>query len=281
MKKLQYGFAMLLMVLAFAVVGTTSVYASSTSEIEPNDSKETAQAMEANYEKAALVAVGKRPDQHVYNGSTSKTDEDWYKVYLKAGTQYVTCNESSYNFEIYDNNNNLITNESYVKDTFGPKAFEFSVPSTGYYYVKVFGNTSSATKYKIMVGGPTYLAGSCSIQLNTVTMRNNNDTRITLDLTNREILPEDAVIYSMNMSKVNSSAVGSIILDNLTSGKTVALNMYSWDKLSIQSLNLQLRSRWRIEFGYSGNGSCSPKLQMNYVYPLKNVPSEDNIQISQ
>lgn len=98
---------------------------------------------------------------------------------------------------------------------------------------------------------------------------------------NPVILPEDAVIYSMNMSKVNSSAVGSIILDNLTSGKTVALNMYSWDKLSIQSLNLQLRSRWRIEFGYSGNGSCSPKLQMNYVYPLKNVPSEDNIQISQ
>lgn len=66
-------------------------------ETEPNNTMETAGTIMANHETAAQAVSGSRPSQHVVTGSTSNTDEDWFKVYLSAGTQYVTCNDDPLN----------------------------------------------------------------------------------------------------------------------------------------------------------------------------------------
>jgi hypothetical protein len=70
---------------------------------------ETAQLIQANYETPTQVVSGNRINQYVVKGNTSKTDEDWYKVYLNAGVQYITCNDNPFEYEIYSSDLNLVS----------------------------------------------------------------------------------------------------------------------------------------------------------------------------
>lgn len=139
------------------IIGTASmtVHAESVRETEPNNTMETAETIMANHETAAQAVSGSRPSQHVVTGSTSNTDEDWFKVYLSAGTQYVTCNDDPFEFEVYDPNGSLVLDEIYTKIGFGSTAYPFVASTDGFYYVKIKGITSSSSDYILLVGGPT------------------------------------------------------------------------------------------------------------------------------
>lgn len=258
-----------------------TVHAESVRETEPNNTMETAETIVANHETAAQAVSGTRPNQHVVNGSTSKTDADWFKVYLAAGTQYITCNDDPFEFEVYDPNGSLVLEELYTKTGFGATAYPFTASTAGYYYVKITGITSSSSDYILLVGGPTYSVASCEVELDTVTMSNNRDSSSNFDLRFEDVLPEDAVVYTLSMSGVRSTAVDSISVRNLSRNNTVNLTKYSWNKSGLVSLNMPLKSRWSITYGYNKNISFTPSITIHYVYPVVSTYVEDKIVITQ
>jgi hypothetical protein len=261
--------ALITVVMVCCIVWTNGITAKaqSVSETEPNDSMDTAQLIQANYETAAQVVNGSRPNQYVVKGNTSNTDEDWYKVYLNAGVQYITCNDKPFDYEIYNSNQNLVFSGTYTKNRLFPIGYSFKAASDGYYYVKIKGLTSASSSYTLLVGGPTYSVGSCSVSLGSVTMSGKNVT-VPADLRYKGTIPEGSVVYGISMSGVKSNSVSGITVKNLTSNNTVVLSNYSWNKTGLASMNMPLKGNWQINFSYNKNTSFTPKLSLLFAYPL-------------
>jgi hypothetical protein len=268
--------ALITFAMAFCIVWTSGITAKaqSVNETEPNDSMETAQLIQANYETAAQVVNGNRPNQYVVRGNTSKTDEDWYKVHLNAGVQYITCNDNPFDYEIYDSNSNLVSSGSYTKSRLFPIGYPFKVSSNGNYYVKIKGITSTSSSYILLVGGPTYSVASCSVSLGSINM-SGRDVTVPIDLRFKEALPEGSVVYAISMNGVKSTSVNGITLKNLTSNNTVVLNNFSWNKTGLASMNMPLKSSWQITFKYNKNTTFTPKLSLLFAYPLTSIYVDD------
>ena len=270
-----------LAIMCFCLLtGGITVHAQSVSEADDNDTMQTAQLIQANSETAAQAASGNRPNQYVVKGYTSTSDDDWYKVYLTAGTQYVICNGNTFSFKVYDSNENLIKRETYTKSDFGSTSYAFDAPTTGYYYVKVTGITSSSQSYILGVGGVTYSVASCEVKLDTVTMANKSDEVERFRLSEQDGLPKDAIVYMISMNGVRTTSVDNIAVTNMNSNKTVRLSTYTWDKSGLVSMNLALNSNWEIEYGYYKDTSFTPSIKLYYVYPVYSTYVEDNIVLS-
>ncbi|WAJ25218.1 MULTISPECIES: hypothetical protein [Clostridia] len=248
--------------------------AQTVNETEPNDSMETAQLIQANYETAAQVASGSRPNQYVVKGNTSKTDEDWYKVYLNAGIQYVTCNDNPFDYEIYNSDGNLVTSGTYIKSRLFPIGYPFNVSSNGFYYVKVKGMTSASSSYILLVGGPTYSVASCTVSLGSINM-SGRDVTVPFDLRSKDTIPEGSVVYTISMSGVKSTSVNGITVKNLSKSSTVSLNNYSWDKNGLVSLNMPLKSSWQVIYKYNKNTTFTPKINLFFAYPVTSMYVND------
>lgn len=253
--------------------------AQSVSEINYNDTMETAQLIQANSETAAQAANGSRPNQYFVNGYTSTTDDDWYKVYLTAGTQYVICNGNSFEFKVYASNESLIKNEVYTKSRFGSTSYAFNAPTTGYYYVNVIGITSSSQSYILGVGDPVYAVAWCEVKLNTIKMADKKDKVVTFDLSEEDRLPNKAIIYTISMEGVRTTSVDRIAVTDMKKNRTVNLATYTWSKSGLVSLNMNLKSDWKIEFGYNKNTSFTPSIKLCYVYPVVSTYVDDEIVI--
>jgi hypothetical protein len=264
------------MVCCIVWINGITAKAQSVSETEPNDSMETAQLIQANYETAAQVVNGNRPNQYVVKGNTSKTDEDWYKVYLNAGVQYITCNDNPFDYEIYNSDNNLVSSGTYTKSRLFPIGYSFNATSDGYYYVKIKGLTSASSSYILLVGGPTYSVGSCSVSLGSINMSGKNVT-VPVDLRYKNAIPEGSVVYAISMSGVKSNSVNGITVKNLTSNNTIVLSNYSWNKTGLALMNMPLKGNWQIIFDYNKNTTFTPKLNLLFAYPLT-LEYVDNIE---
>ena len=280
---MKKGLRSLLMVASMCfclVAGGTTAYAQTVNEADSNDTIETAQLIQANSETAAQAVSGSRPNQYVVNGYTSTTDSDWYKVYLTSGTQYVTCNDNSFVFEVFDSSENRITRGTYVKTGFGVTAYPFNVSTAGYYYVKITGNTSSSQSYILSVGGPTYSVASCEVEFDTVTMADDEDEVLNFNLEDEDALPDDSVVYTISMSGVRTTSVDSIAVINNNSDNTVNLTRYSWNKSGLVSLNMPLKADWDIELSYNKDTSFTPSIKLYYAYPVVSEEIEDDIVIT-
>lgn len=67
-------------------VADITVHAETFRETKPNDTMETAEMIKANNETAKDTLEGTNSGAYVVEGYTSKSDPDWYKVYLREGT---------------------------------------------------------------------------------------------------------------------------------------------------------------------------------------------------
>lgn len=274
-KNFKNLFTLVFMCTCLLMSGTTA-YAQSVSEADDNDTKETAQLIQSNSETAAEAVSGSRPNQYVVNGYTSTDDDDWYKVYLTSGIQYVTCNaDSSFYFEVWDSEENIITSETYVKSGFGVTAYPFNVEKTGYYYIKVTGTTSSQKNYNLLVGGPTYTVADCEVKFTTITMKNKEDEVVTFNLSSDDRLPENAVIYTISMNGVKTTSVSSVAVTNMDTGKIINLATYTWSKSGLVSSNYNLKSNWEIKFGYNKATSFTPSIKLYYAYPVVSTYVDD------
>lgn len=272
MKRKLINLAMVLAaVFCCVIISGISAKAESVREIEPNDTREQAQTIQANNETISGAYTGTYKGQYTLNGSISRTDQAWFKVYLTAGVNYITCNGSSYNYHIEDDNGNYITGGTYVKPSFGSRAYSFRIETDGTYYVNLVGQQESSTDFIMSVGTPTYSVNSCKINaLNgSVTMTKGvKNTTAVFDGTALGTIPMDAVAYSVTMNGVRSTAVNGINLVNNTKGTSLVLSTYTWSKDGIGALKLPVASRWTATFTYSKNITFTPVLSIQYAYPV-------------
>lgn len=262
MKTLVTSFAIIFML---GISGITA-NAQTVSESEPNDSMETAQTISANRETASGCVSGSYTGQYVVDGTTSINDPDWYKVYLSAGTQYVTCNGSAFEFYIYDANGNLFDGAIYNKPGFGASAYKFTAPSTGYYYVEVLGLSSSSVSYKLAVGGPTYTVDNYSISLGSATFYY-EDLYAELPFENLSF-PDGAIVYTISISGVSSSATNGVTITNSESSTRISMTASNLTKTGLVYSNMPMRATWEITFKYKQNTTISPRVTFYYVYPI-------------
>ena len=255
-------------------------YADEVREKEPNDTMETAELIMANHDSAAQAVSGKHEDENVVYGDTSKTDTDWYKVYLTAGTQYVICNGDSYRFDVYDPNGIFITGKVYKKAPLGSTATPFTETTDGMYYVKITGIMSSSTSYILLVGDPVYTVASCKVNLTTVTMANNRNGLSTFNISTENVLPDGAIVYMMAVRNVRNLDVTNISVRNLSSNNTVNLDKYSWNKSGLVNLNMPLKSNWSITYEYKKDVSFTPSIELYYAYPVVSTYVQDDIEIT-
>ena len=257
------------------LISGIKVNAQTVNETEPNDTKETAQLIQANYETADQAVSGVRPGQYVVKGYASTTNEDWFKVYLTAGRQYVTCSDESFNFDVYDSNDTLIRSQLYTRIGFNVRAYAFQALTTGYYYVRVRGLTSSPSSYLLLVGGPNYKVQNCTIIMQSITMSGGIDDVENFNLSQQANLPDDAVVYTMLINNVRSTDVKSISIRNIATGNTLIFSIYPWYKDGIVSQNLLVKSGWQVIFRYKKDITFRPSLTLYYAYPLISEEAEN------
>ena len=254
--------------------------ATTVKEIEPNNTRETAMTITANHEIPAQALSGNKPDQYVVDGDTRSGDDDWFRVYLDAGTQYVTLNGDSYfDFEVYSEfDSTPIISAQYVKTGFGSRAYDFSAAASGYYYVRIYTNLSSRLDYSMYVGDPVYTVASCYVELGDVTI-SGSDRVVQANLLGEADIPEDAIVYSMTVNDVYSTDVSGISVRNRTTNNTINLNRYTWSKSGLVSLSMPVRSNWQITFEYSKNTTLKPTIRFQFVYPVTSEYLDDKITI--
>ena len=255
------------------VIGMTSltVNAESVREIEPNDTMETAQTITANNETAQGAVSGSYAGQYVVKGYTSKTDSDWFKVYLNVGTKYLTCNGNEFDYLITNADRNVILEGTYLKSGFGPTAYRFNVTSSGYYYIKITGIVPTLKSYLFLVGSPTYSVSNCEIPCRegTIVMTSGGGNQVGhFDGSFVSDLPEDAIAYTVDISGLRSTSVNSIRLKNEDKGVSFNLTRYSWYKDGLTLMELPVSSTWTASFEYNKATSFTPVLNVYYVYPV-------------
>lgn len=254
------------MMMSFSSV---KVHAQEISEVEPNDTSDQAQLIFANSETAAGCVNGSYTGQRVINGTISSSDTDWYRVSLSAGTNYVTSNGASYYFDIYLESDlaNPVASGLYTNVGLGITAYEFTLSSSGTYYVKLVGVSSSAAAYKFLIGSPTYSVADYTYSFGSISMNGSNVTR-TFNLTYDASIPADAIVYSLSISNLSSSYNNGVTVQNLSSGTSYALSSTNLTtNISVYS-NVPLKASWKYTFKYKKTGTISPRTTFYYVYPV-------------
>lgn len=246
--------------------GGVTANAQTINESEPNDSKETAQTISANRETVAGCVSGSHTGQYVVEGTTSINDSDWYRVYLSAGTQYVTCNGSAFEFYIYNADGRLFDNATYNKPGFGASAYEFTVSSAGYYYVEVIGLSSSSVSYKIAVGGPTYTLDDYTVSLGKATF-DYEDLYAELPFENFSF-PDDAIAYTISINGVSSSSTNGVTITNSRSSSKISMSASNLAKTGLVYSNMPMCATWEVTFKYKKSTTISPRITFYYVYPI-------------
>ena len=248
-------------------------------ETEPNDTKETAELIQANKETAKGYATATFEGRFEVNGYTDEKDPDWYKVYLNAGTQYMTCYVKPFSFLIEDESGNAVIADTYTyADTtrFGRTAYEFKVQREGYYYVRIMGCDPTSGQYEFTVGSPTYAMDTCEIPCKegVINMTASSETKKAhFDGRILAALTKDAVAEYIRL-EVRSSWIKSAKLINEGSGKSLSLDFYPFNKKALVSMNMPVESMWTAELKYSKTTSFTPVLTVQYVYPIYDIVNQ-------
>lgn len=263
--------------VALLIIGNKKVEAKAETmrESEPNNTIETSNIITRNDETAYGAANGTYDGQSVVYGYSSKDDIDFYKVYLYQGINYMTCNDHDFEYEITGKDGILIQKGIYKDlNIFGPTAYKVDIPRTDYYYIKVNGCSSKSESYLFLIGSPTYSVNNYSVKCTegTVSMTQSNGNKIVhFDLTSVEDIPKDAIVYSVSMSGIRTTAVKSIKLKNEKDKKEILLEKYVWNKKALIAMEMPAVSNWSAILEYNKNISFIPILRVDYAYPVYNT----------
>lgn len=256
-------------VICFVGFDSMTAHADSINEIEPNNTKEEAQLIKANNQKPSDLPSEIFSAQ-IINGTITSEDQDWYKVYLTAGTNYMSCNGNPYNFRIENEDGSYSLERRYTKSRSGVTPYRLTIPESGYYYVKITGMTSTSSSYLFTIGGPTYDLGKIEVssQEGSITMRSGSRTETAnFRLANNNTIPRDAIVYLIRMDGLTTTSAKGVSVSN-NQGNTISLQQYVWQKNGLATLNMEARDNWRATFTYHKNTTFTPTLVIRYVYPV-------------
>ncbi len=266
---------MIMMMATFAImicllgVDSITAHAGSIKETEPNNTKLEAQLIKANNQKPSDLPSEIFSEQ-ITEGTTSNEDQDWFKVFLTAGTNYMSCNGDPFNFRIENEQGSFTLEKKYIKSKFGVTPYTVTIPESGDYYVKITGMTSTTSKYLFAIGGPTYELGKIEVPSieGSITMSRGNRTQTaSFNVVNNTVIPRDAIVYFIRMDGLQATSAKDVKISN-NQGNIVSLQQYIWQKDGLATLNMVARDNWRATFTYHKNTTFSPTLVLRYVYPV-------------
>ena len=81
-------------------------------------------------------------------------------------------------------------------------------------------------------------------------------------------IPKDAIAYSVTLSGIRSTQIKYARLENEKRGLDFALNISTWSKDGLTSMNMPVASMWTASLAYSNATSFTPVLKIYYAYPV-------------
>lgn len=243
------------------------VQAQTVQEEEDNGTFETAQLIQMNRQTLSGAVAGNQPDSYIIEGEVNSQDSDFYRVYLNAGTNYVTLNGDIVQFTVYDSDRNMIESEAYNKTGFGSRAYDFNVATAGFYFIEISTSLSSTQDYALLVGEPVCAVESCRIELQLDAVDGQSIPR-TADLEEFSVIPEGAIVNRISISGISSTAVEGITVRNRTTGDSISLARYTWSRYSLVDMGMQLASDWEFVFVCTKDKVMNPVVNIQYAYPV-------------
>ncbi len=233
-------------------------------EIEPNNTRETAQITQPTNEIKERFAEEDWSGRYSIYGTATSSDDDWYKVELPKGEQYLTVvhsyGDNATYVEMFDSKNNQI-----IPRTYGTRYNVIKFDSEGdTYYIHIVGASENDNKYTLLVGTPMLTAGQSYVTFDPV---NTSGTIIRpFSLTNEALLPDEALVTRITLCDLPISFNGGCV----TSSSSSSSITYSKTSLSgnISSLGMELKSDWNIEFYPKTTVTTVPIIDFFYFYPV-------------
>lgn len=254
----------------FLILCTSTAYAKNVNETNEDHSQmESAQEIKANKLTALEFANGNSSNSYFVDALTNYGEDDWYRVYLTSGEQYLSLNGGHLNYYICDENGNEILSGEYDKTKYWYTGHRVDITREGYYYVRITGRGRSS--YILSIGNPTYLNGQVKIpcvQRNISLSSGTRDLRFRGSIMNE--IPDGAVAERIVFqgSGVASQTVKSARALNENRGISVDLRIYMWSADKLVSMNLPVKSDWTVTVKAGNGKTFTPELLIDYIYPV-------------
>jgi hypothetical protein len=275
MKKIIFLLSVLTMVFSFS----STAFAVVTYQVRTNFTWDTAQEMLRNQHTAVLYWAVDDSQQQVIAGSLySNTEENWYKIYLPADSAntYLSINCKDLTADVYDSNLNRIFTRRYVKHAtrLGARPYQVNIPTTGYYYIKLYNCVGSDGAYRMTMGSPNYNSSSYTYTAPTALTLTPSikSVEATYNLSNISTIEPEAIAYQVYLSGLRSGSLTSesrSIRYRTDSTFTAAPLSATWKVTIPLTANKLVVNEWF--FRWAGNTSSSstltPQLVFWYVYP--------------
>ena len=238
----------------------------SIAEIEPNDTQETAQITTQNNEIVEKIADLDFSGRYSVFGRATSADDDWYKVVLTKGEQYLSVihsygDHATY-VELLDSNNNVI-----IPRTYGTSRNVVNFYSEGgTYYVHITGALEGESEYTLFVGTPMVSSEEVNVLLSTSST--SGTIKRSFSLAGETILPDDAIVSKIVLRDLLVGFSGARVTNSEYSH---SINYsHTSSSGSIASLGIGLKSRWDVTFYPKGTVKSFPVVSFQYAYPVRN-----------
>lgn len=235
------------------------------SEVEPNNTWETAQTTYPTNESAEKFAASDWSGRYSMYGTATSSDDDWYKVDLAPGEQYLSVahsyGDNATYVEMFDSERNEI-----IPLKYGTRYNVIKFDSKGgTYYIHITGASEEENKYTLFVGTPMLSSNQVRVSFDSV--KTSGTIRRSFSLKNEDILPKDAQVTKITLRDLPSLGYSGARVSSSSSSKSVSFNKTSLSG-NIGSLGMQLKSDWLVEYYPKTTVTTIPIVDFFYFYPV-------------
>lgn len=233
------------------------------SEAEPNNTLETAQMTYQTNEIAENFAGDDWSGRHSIYGKADSIDDDWYKVELTAGLQYLSVvhsyGDNATFVELLDSEKNVVLSETsgtgyHVQDFYS---------NGGTYYIHIKGALEHESQYTLFVGTPMLSSSEAYVTFDPV--NTSGTVKRSFSLKDETVLPEGAIVSKITLR--NATQFSSVIVKNTSSSQSVSFSGTT-SSGNIGSLNMELKSAWETTFYPKTTVKVLPTISYVYFYPV-------------
>lgn len=235
-------------------------------EVEPNNTRETAQTTYLTNEVAEKFGADDWSGRYSIQGKATSSDDDWYKIDLPEGTQYLTVvhsyGDNATYVELFDSENNIIIPKKYGT-RYNVTKFD---SERGTYYIHITGASENENRYALFVGTPMLSSDEVTIRFNSVNTY--KTIKKTFSLANENILPRDAIVTKITLDNLYPG-YSSARISSSSSSKSVSFP-YNGDTFAtnLGKLDMKLKSTWNAEFNPKSTVKTVPSIRFVYFYPV-------------
>ncbi|MCI9658318.1 MAG: hypothetical protein HFI14_06865 [Lachnospiraceae bacterium] len=235
------------------------------SEVEPNNTQETAQTTQPTYEKPERFAVQDFSGRCGMFGKATSSDDDWFKVDLPSGVQYLSVvhfyGDNATYVELLDSENKVIVPKKYGTRY---NITEFDSQG-GTYYIHITGASEKENQYCLYVGTPILSSGEVRVRFDPV--NTSGTIRKSFSLADEENLPKDAYVAKITLRDMVSLDYSGALVSNLSSSNSVTFDRTSNWK-DVGTLGMKLKNKWVIEYYPRSTVKTVPIAAFFYYYPV-------------